>query len=226
MTPKQRTAPPFSPVLLAGLAMRSLPPVLLQPALDAAMTAIRRRRPGLFDRISCLENPRFLIDPVDLPFAFILVPGPENPSLRALRKIDGDMDAEDATATIRGPLLVLLDLLEGRTDGDAQFFSRDLAIEGDTEAVVALRNAVDGAEVDIVGDVLSLTGPFAQPARRAVDMAGGLFKRAHQDLEALRASVISPAMRRGKAQADRMNKLEDKVNALDRKRRKAGAGKA
>jgi predicted lipid carrier protein YhbT len=42
-----------------------------------------------------------------------------------------------------------MQLLEGKLDGDALFFSRDLVVDGDTEAVVMLRNIIDGAE-DII----------------------------------------------------------------------------
>ena len=220
MTQTQRTSPPLSPFLLAGFAMRPLSPVLLQPALNAAMVAIHRRHPGIFERLSGLDSPLFLIDPVDMPFVFELHPDPDHASLRVLK--EDDAGGVNADATIRGPLMTLIDLLEGRIDGDALFFSRDLVIEGDTEAVVALRNAVDDAEIDVIGDVLSLTGPFAGPARRAVDLAGGLFSRATQDLETLRSAVIAPAMRSGKAQSTRLNQLEEKVGELSRRGRKTG----
>ncbi len=49
MSEAQRMAPPLSPGLLAGFALRPLPPELLQPALNAAMTAIHRNHPGIFE---------------------------------------------------------------------------------------------------------------------------------------------------------------------------------
>lgn len=224
MTQQQRAAPPLSPVLLAGFVLRPLPPVLLQPMLNAAMAAIKRRHSGVFDRLSGLNRPVFLINPTDLPFVFILDPDPEEPSLRVLS--EADAGAVKTSAAIRGPLMVLIDLLEGRIDGDALFFSRELAIEGDTEAVVALRNAVDGAQIDVVGDILSLIGPFAAPARRVTGLVGGLFARAADDLETLRVAVIAPAVRSGKTQADRLNKLEEKVREMSRPRRRTGSEKA
>lgn len=60
----------------------------------------------------------------------------------------------------------LIDLVEGRVDGDALFFSRKLHISGDTEAVVALRNIVDGAEIDLVSDFASAFGMFSGPAEQ------------------------------------------------------------
>ena len=58
-------------------------------------------------------------------------------------------------------MLALLGLIDGSYDGDALFFSRDLVVEGDVEAVLALRNAIDDAGVDLVADTAALFGPLA-----------------------------------------------------------------
>ena len=42
-------------------------------------------------------------------------------------------------------------------------FHRDLTIEGDTEAVLALRNALDDAEIDFLYQIAQLAGPFSGP---------------------------------------------------------------
>lgn len=176
--------PPMSPVLLAGLIARPLPPLLLQPALNATFAVLKRRHPGLFERLSCLTKPVFLIDPTDLPLVFLLDADPDHPRLTAARHSDGQ-----AVATIRGPLLTLIDLLEGRMDGDALFFSRGLSIEGDTEAVVALRNAVDDADIDLRGDLLASIGPLALPVRHALNLGERLYVRLNDDLALLKTSA-------------------------------------
>lgn len=191
MPTTRRPTPPLTPVRLAGMAARPLPPVLLQPGLSMAMHILAKRHPRLLERLSGLGAPRFLVDPLDLPFAFLLETGPGAPHLSALS--DRDKASVDATAVIRGPLLRLVDLLEGRVDGDALFFTRDLTIEGETEAVVALRNAVDDAEIDIRADLLSPLGPLAEPARRILDGAESLVTRAVDDLEKLRQAMTAPA---------------------------------
>lgn len=217
MKPASGMTPPLSPVLLAGLAARPLPPAMIEPLATTALAAIHRRHPGVFERLAGIDNPVFRVDPIDLPFVFVLRPDPERPTIAVRR----DGDDEPVTATIRGPLLALIDLLEGRIDGDALFFSRELVIEGDTEAVVALRNAVDGAEIDVLGDVLSALGPFAGPARRVAEGAAGLVGRLAEDLETLRAAIIAPAVRKTEAQAARIKALDDKIDGLARTRRAA-----
>jgi predicted lipid carrier protein YhbT len=215
MDRSRRLTPPFSPVLLAGLAARPLPPVALQPALALAVRVLKRRHPGLFDRLKGVGAPSFLIDPIDLPFVFLLETDPERPRLVALSEAAGAVQA--ASATIRGPLMMLIELAEGRLDGDALFFSRDLAVEGDTEAVVALRNAIDDAEIDLTADLASMFGPLAGPARLAINGVAALASRAARDLDILRDAVIAPAVRRADAQAAELREIE---------RRMAGAGAA
>ncbi len=210
--------PPLTPVLLAGMAVRPLPLAPLQPILKGAMNAIATRHPDVFERLSCLEDPVFLIDPTDLPFMFLLTPDPLLPELKAVR--GDEEEAQNASANIRGPLLKLIELLEGETDGDALFFARDLVVEGDTEAVVALRNAVDGAEINVMEDVLSFLGPFARPAGGVAKSAINLMARAASDLEMLRNAAISPALRQSEIQAAKLKKLNEKVDGISRQSRR------
>jgi predicted lipid carrier protein YhbT len=205
-----RSTAPLSPVLLLGMAVRPLPLSPLQPVLDMAVMAMLRQHPDVFERLAEVGSPRFLIDPVDLPFVFLLWPDRHRPTLR----VAGSVGEEAVTAAIRGPLLSLVELLEGRMDGDSLFFSRELVIEGETEAVVALRNAVDGAEIDIATDLLAPLGPLAAVARHLVQGAAALFDRAAEDLETLRAAMIAPALRRGDALAAELGDLEARVGAL------------
>lgn len=221
MSESRRLTPPLSPVLLAGLALRPLPPVSLQPFLTLAMAAMRRRHGDVFERLAFLGPCSFLIDASDLPFLFLLRLGADTPSLEAL----GAGRAVEATATIRGPLIRLIDLLEGRIDGDALFFSRELVIEGDSEAVVALRNAVDAAEIDLIGDVLSLLGPLALPVRHLIRGGTALLARAASDLETLRWAMIAPAMRRSDSLAADLRDLEQRLDRAPRGGRRAAVAK-
>ncbi|HEY9079863.1 ubiquinone anaerobic biosynthesis accessory factor UbiT [Magnetovibrio sp.] len=213
--------PPFSPVLIGGLFARPLPPSLLQPALNSAMAAIARSHPGLFERLSQLGAPVYLIDPVDLPLAFILTTDADKPRVKAVKSGEGT----EVRATIRGPLLTLIDLLEGNIDGDALFFSRDLVIEGDTEAVVALRNAVDGVEVDLVAELTAAFGPLARPVRGLARFGQGLFRRAADDLAILHGALVAPTQRRVDVQAAKIRELEARlagsVQSASRQRQRA-----
>lgn len=213
-----RLTPPLSPVLLAGLVVRPLPPVLLQPALNVAVSAMRRRHPEVFDRLAGLGESVVVIDPIDLPLVFVLATGPEAARLTAR----ADARGVEAAATIRGPLLTLIELLEGRLDGDALFFSRELAVEGDMEPVVALRNALDGAELDLAAEALSVFGPLAGPAGLALAAARAVYARLSQDLAILHAAVVAPALGRADAQGARLREMDEKIEALTRRAPRGG----
>lgn len=146
--------------------VRRLPPLplfVLQPLLGRIVRGVAARHPTLFDRLGPHRKARFVIDPRGLPFVLLLVPDPEAPLLRAVargREPQGD-------ARIAGRFLNLLGLVDGAEDGDALFFSRDLEIGGNTEAVVCLRNALDDVEGSIAGDVAAMFGP---PGRAVLDL--------------------------------------------------------
>ncbi|NIR58454.1 MAG: sterol-binding protein, partial [Gammaproteobacteria bacterium] len=59
--------------------------------------------------------------------------------IRALRR----RLVPECDATIAGPMSAFLGMMHGEIDGDALFFSRDISVDGDTSAVLALRNAID-----------------------------------------------------------------------------------
>ena len=140
---------------------------LLQPLLNRIVHRIAAANPDMFNRLGPHTNAVFLIDPVNLPFALVLCPNPDDLSFRACSR----RAAPDCDARIAGKFLDLLQLLDGDQDGDALFFSRDLDVSGDTEAVVCLRNALDDVDGSIAQMVADMFGP---PGRALL----GTFRRA------------------------------------------------
>jgi predicted lipid carrier protein YhbT len=152
-----------------------LPTLPLDLVLRRFVTSLADRHPSLFSRLGDQAEKRFLIDPTDVAFGFLLRPDPAMPRLEAVKR--GDDGVIDAAwdARIAGPLAALVGMVHGALDGDALFFSRDIVIEGDTEAVLALRNAVDDAEIDLLDEIAAATGPaerfVAEAMRRAAPFA-------------------------------------------------------
>lgn len=144
-----------------GSAVRTVPIAALQTMLAAALGVVKRNHPGVFDRLEGFYDARYVIDPSDLPFVFQLRPDPERPSLTAHWRDE----PIEATARISGRMLSLVDLLEGQLDGDALFFSRDISIEGDTSAVLALRNAIEAEEIVLFSEIADALGPLGWPVR-------------------------------------------------------------
>ena len=137
-----------------------IPLVFLQPIFDHIAAHVAAAHPDLFVRLGRNAAKRFLIDPIDLPFVLVLIPTTAKPYLKAYRRHDNPKH----DAGIGGTFFNLLDMLTGTLDGDALFFTRDLRITGDVEAVVALRNALDDFDGNIVDVILSVFGPFSKAA--------------------------------------------------------------
>jgi len=210
--------PPFSPVLLLGMALKPVRPALLQPVFDGVLKMLRRRHPDILDRMADYASKPVCIDPVDLPFVILLDPNPDEPRLTVRREID----PQEVAATIHGPLEVLLALAEGKVDGDALFFTRRLVIEGDTEVVVALRNAIDGAGIDLINDISAELGPLARPFRSCASAAVDLLGRIQDDIETLRTALIAPAVKESNAQNARISQLETEMKTLRKAARRGG----
>jgi predicted lipid carrier protein YhbT len=156
-----RNRMPILPSAVA-LGIRAIPlPVVCWP-LQRMTRSLARRHPSLFTRLGDHAFSVFLIDPTDLPFAFRLWPRPHAPRIEVVRKPAG----KPWDARIAGPLAALLGMVHGVLDGDALFFSRDLAVEGDTEAILALRNAIDAAEIDLFAEATAGFGPLGKIADR------------------------------------------------------------
>ncbi|PRD41892.1 hypothetical protein C5748_19525 [Phyllobacterium phragmitis] len=151
-----------------------MPLAPLEFALQRLVTSVGRRKPGLFARLGRQGDKVFLVDPTDLPFAFLMLPRRDGPRIEARRRDNSD----GWDARIAGTLAALLGLVHGTADGDALFFSRDIVIEGDMEAVLALRNAIDDTELDLVAEMAAMFGGKGERveriARRLVPMASRL----------------------------------------------------
>jgi predicted lipid carrier protein YhbT len=152
----------FASLFSRGIA--SIPRPIVRVVAARAFAVVLQRHPDLFDRLGEEASKRYAFVPLELPFAFVIEPGRH--TLKVLRK----RVRIRADATISGSIFLLLELLEGRSDGDAAFFSRDLSVVGDMEAVLALRNALDNGGVDLPRDIGASAGVFGPVVTRAAGM--------------------------------------------------------
>ena len=151
---------------IPSLVLAAAPLAVIQPILGHIAAHVARNRPELFARLGPHARKRFLIDPTDLPLVLVLSPDNNRSQLRAYRRYE--KPAHDAV--IAGKFFILLDMIDGTLDGDALFFTRDLRVSGDTEAVVALRNALDDFEGSALDSVVASFGPLSGPAGMALSV--------------------------------------------------------
>jgi len=170
---------PFHSLLhnVPNLLLAPVPLAVLQPIFTRIAAHVAQSRPELFARLGSHACKRFLIDPIDLPFVLVLVPDAAQPHLRAYRRYE--KPAHDAG--IAGTFFNLLDMIDGSLDGDALFFSRDLRVSGDTEAVVALRNALDDFEGSALDSVVRSFGALSAPAALALSAVRAVRGTQHHD---------------------------------------------
>ena len=134
---------PAAVPLLLNVVPAALPELVGRLAFARMLT----RHPKLLVRLGEHAARTYAFTPTDIPFAFAVVP--RTGAVTARRR--GSRQPWDLQ--VSGPLIVLLALAEGRIDGDAEFFGRQIAIEGDMEAALALRNALENEAIDLTRDL-------------------------------------------------------------------------
>lgn len=182
-------------------------PRLRDPLLDRLAGIFVRRHPRAAEAVSSLPEATVLIDAVDLPQGLLLRVGPDGLRLRLC-----SVAATAADATVRGRFAALLDLAEGRIDGDALFFRRDLSIAGDTALVVALRNALDGEEIDVMTELDAVAGPLGRLGPMARRHAAGLAGA----LGGLHGALLEPVVERLGALERRLARMETRMEPRER----------
>jgi predicted lipid carrier protein YhbT len=153
--------------LQEGVLMRLRPPV--EFGLTRALRRVARRRPDAFERLGRHCESAFVIAPEELPVCFRIEPRASQGRVQVVRR----SDPRAAAARISGPLATLLRLFDGSSDADASFFSRRIAVQGDTEAIVALHNSLEAAELDSA----DLAGALAPALRMILGVAAVAARR-------------------------------------------------
>ncbi len=182
----------------SGLPLPVLP---LRPVFSKLIRALSIRHPALFERLGRYGRKVFVINPVDMPVVLQLAPDAFDPGLVPFAR----KDMPEADAVISGKFMSLVQLVSGKADGDALFFSRELVIKGDTEAVLALRNAIDDMDIDLAEEIENLLGPFGAPLR----FARGQIEFAAAQLQKAQNSLLAPAF-------ERIDRLEREMAQIKR----------
>ncbi|WP_200339318.1 ubiquinone anaerobic biosynthesis accessory factor UbiT [Rhodovibrio sodomensis] len=205
----------LTPLTPIAVLLRPLPTAPLQAALQRLADRLSARHPDVLDRVADIGRARLLLLATDLPWRALVTLERDGARVTVDRHADGPDPQADAAVT--GPVERLLACVQGGGDGDAMFFAREIAVTGNTDVLVALRNALDGAELDIAGELAALTGPLQGPATQALGRAGAVYGRASAGLDAFKADVRAPLQARLDAQAAELAELRTEVQRLRRK---------
>jgi predicted lipid carrier protein YhbT len=173
MKKSQRPTPGEKPGNIGMLVHRFvavLPVTPLDLALQAVADRITSGHPEALSRLRLKPGTRYRIVATDAGLAVLVTISSGGLQVNTV-PVSHPVHAH---VSIEAPISALIALLEGESDGDALFFARDIQVTGDTEALLMLRNAVDSAEIDFRAELLSLLGPLAPVARRAVQFGGSV----------------------------------------------------
>lgn len=213
-------SPPFLTVaLVAGLPLRLLPTGPLTWLLRQVARTALHRYPGVGERLARLCGRRLLLDPSDLPLAFVLELTDGIPEITVL--VQGRDSGVAVDAAVRGAFADLLALVEGRADADALFFSRDLHFTGDTEMIVGLRNALDDARIDLRALLTEALSRFVPLTGRILDIVAHGYTRLDEDLALLTLAVNAPSQNRLEQQAAEIERLRQELEELRRHSRRS-----
>jgi predicted lipid carrier protein YhbT len=194
---------------LGGRLGRSLPAGPRDAVLTRIARALAERHPAILQRLAPYSGRMVLIVIDDMGIDLALALG--TPIHLGLATVAQQRRAD---AVIRGAWPALLALLEGRADGDALFFSRDIAIEGATDLVLAIRNAIDGAGIDLLRDIAGACGPLAPLVRRTAPAMMNAALRAAGLIDAAHRALLAPALRRCDSLSEELTQARLQVTAL------------
>ena len=216
-----RSLTPLTPI---GVFLRPLPRAPLETVLRRLADRLSARHPSVLERVADVGRARLLLVATDLPWWALIVLDGRGAEITVGRQ------AEDPTpqahATVTGPVERLLACAQGGGDGDAMFFAREIEVSGNTDVLVALRNALDGAELDLARELAALAGPLQRPAARVMARSAALYGRASAGLDALKSDIRAPLQTRLDAQAEELAELRTEVQRLRRKQPRGGRGAA
>ncbi len=203
--------PDFTPLPMLGLAMGFLPRQLLERGVRTFTHRLNTLHPGLRERLSEANGKSFALVLPDMPFnAMLEVEGGE----LELTMLGKSLPLR-ADVTLHGTSTTFIALLEGRTDGDALFFSRDLRVEGDTEALLVLRNALDNEQINLRKTFFSVFGALSGMAARAATPVEKLGARFTRDMGWLYHSAIAPLAKRQQQFSEGLQGLEHRISQVE-----------
>lgn len=215
---KEALYPPFSPVLIAGLLTQPMPLYIVDKVLEHITVNLQKNHPSIIERLQIIEDKKFLISPTDLPFA-IIITFLKNEIISVATK-DENIETD---VKIYGSISSLVKMLNGEVDGDALFFSRDLTIEGDTEALLALRNSMDADDINILYEMLDSFGILGSIIEKFIKPAKKVHGKIADNMNIIKDSILGSVMEDLESQEAYLDKINEKISKFQKEQQKQQA---
>ncbi|MBK1637895.1 hypothetical protein CKO24_02355 [Rhodothalassium salexigens DSM 2132] len=204
----------ITPLTPLGLLARPLPRRPLERLLQGLADRLVERHPEMLDRVADAGSARLYLRASDLPWHALIAIESDRAEVWLLDEAPGESEWD---AAIEGPLARLLATAGGTDDGDALFFSREIRVTGNSDLAVALRNALDGAEIDFVDELSGMFGPASGLATRGIGALVDAYRAAETGLDHVKTEWRAPLAARIDAQAREIAALKAEVERLRRR---------
>jgi predicted lipid carrier protein YhbT len=178
MIKKQKPVGDYGHYDLIGAGSRVCPLFVQEMLVNRMARHIAARHPSMISRLSDSEGKVYAFHVAELPFIITLCMKKGVPLIKLRERKNRPHAAVTLTATLK----TFIDLFEGKSDGDALFFSRELVVEGDTEALLLLRNAIESDDIDLPREIFSMFGKYEGMAHKAFDVGATVFGLANQSV--------------------------------------------
>ena len=210
MVPSTSLSAPFTPLLLLRPLLRPLPRKAACHLLNLALFRLHRNYPGVASRLQSIDGKTFLIAPAEFPFAIMA-----QVSKTGMMKASLAEHPMSADVYVKGTLAGLIEMLEGESDGDALFFSRQLQVEGDTEALLTLRNALDSENVRVAS--LLIPTHMQKAASKAQPFLRRVYQALGQDMAAMESALNGKLAKQYGTLFGKQQNLEQQLAELQEK---------
>jgi len=215
---KDALHPPFSPILIAGILSQPVPLYLVDKILEHITSNLQKNHPSILERLEVIENKKFLISPTDLPFSIIITFQKDEIISVATKENDIESDVR-----IFGSISSLVKMLDGEVDGDALFFSRELIVEGDTEALLTLRNSMDADDINILYEMLDSFGILGPIIENFIKPTQKVSTSLSDNMNLIKNSLLGSVIEELESQEAYIDKLNEKISSLQKEQSKQQA---
>jgi len=161
-----------NPIFAAFL--KCVPANVVQIFADLIVLHLKRRHGSLFKNLAALPKSKILIEVSDLSLSMLFSFGNKQDTTI---DIISPKESIKYNTKIKGDLETLLKMLEGKTDGDEEFFSRSIQIFGNTNSIVAFRNVLDRESISLYGEINDIFGEFTPFVLLALNFAENFFDK-------------------------------------------------
>jgi predicted lipid carrier protein YhbT len=197
--------------LFYGVAISILPSHLVNNAIAIILNNINRSHPNLMRRLSALNGKTLLFIPTDTAYNFLAHMQNDRFCLQYISR----NKITETSVRVTGRIIDLFKIVQGQCDADALFFSREIEIEGDVEAIVILRNAIESENINIFTETNNIVDILNKLVPGLSKTVGGALRDRFDIANISIRSILSDLESATSSHSKQLKKFEDRLSVLE-----------